>query len=614
MLTPLPRIVLALLIPCYTLTALAQDAPPAPGTYEGDGLTLTLTAADDGKLTGSVTLGDKKFPVTAAAEGATIRGTFDADGTAYPFVLKADAAGATFDSDGNTYKLKRRASNPLAKPKKPNPLAGGPRPPEPPAPAALPADSLVGTFSDGDGMSVTIAGGAGGVYDAVVSDDGHKTAFKLTSAGEKGYTGVMEEEGEKIAVTATLGEGGVLKVSADGETMTFRRQDQPNPGAPPGPPPGAPPSPKLPDDFNNTTPAPPPAEPPPPPADAPMPPRPGNVDEPPRAAAAAGKGGGVLLKPQFVGDPMLGTDAMQLLVPDGWRLTGGVGWRQHPQFPAYPDFAVTSADGSTAVTYFPDDPGIWFPDGDAMFPPGSTYLGNRVAPPAAPGDYVRTRFAPLRRGAKFADPVDLPRVAAVYFEAYGKAAGIQSEIRAAKVRLSYSAADGRPAEEDVYCVISYDSFAVAGKPMVAWNPLALYSFRAPAGQLEARTPMMQTVASSLKHELKWVNKYAQLKEVLQQQGLDAIAEAGKRSKIISQLNDDILKIRREVYENEQKAFQKANDAWCEYIGGMSTTYNPRTGTSVSAPNGAAVFQQGGNYYYTFDPNDPNVAGMQRVGG
>lgn len=589
-----PSTVLGIAFISLALAAVAQDAPHPSGTYEGDGLSLTFTPAEGGQFTGTVSLGDKKFPLTAAPAGAgggTLKGTFDAGGSAFPFTLKTDGTGgATFESDGNVYKLKRRSNNPLATRTKPNPLAAGPaKKPAPVATPPPPVDPLLGTFAGEDGVTVTISGGSGGVYDVVVNDAGDKTSLKLKSAGEKGYTGEMVEDGEKTAVTATL-DRDVLKVSAGGEKMEFRRKGAPASAAD----------------------APPPANAPPPPGgvrDAPPPPK---APAEPRAA----QGTGVWLKPLYVADDrMLKTNAIQFLAPDGWGITGGIGWRQHPQYPAYFDFVIRSADGTCAITYFPDDPCFWFPQGDATFPPGSSYLGSRVATPMSPAEYIRAKFGAARPGARFGEPQDLPKVAAACLEAYGNAPGIRAEMRAARMRMTFDL-HGASYEEDVYCVMEYVSFDAAGKAMMGWKPNVIYSFRAPAGTLDSRTPLMQMIASSLKPELPWVNKYLQLKEVLQKQGMDAIAEAGKRSKIVSQLNDDILKIRREVYENEQKAFQKANDAWCDYIGGMQNTVNPQTGQSISAPAGATVYQKGGSYYYTFDPNDPNAQaqGMTRVGG
>ena len=105
---------------------LAPHTPEAPsfaGSYKGDPLSLDLSG-DAAHLTGTMTLADKKFPVTAQADGGKLTGTFETDGNKFDFTATLDGNTLTLTSGGSTYTLKKpAAANPLARPEPRNPLA-----------------------------------------------------------------------------------------------------------------------------------------------------------------------------------------------------------------------------------------------------------------------------------------------------------------------------------------------------------------------------------------------------------------------------------------------------------------------------------------------------------
>ncbi|HET6249496.1 MAG TPA: hypothetical protein VFE47_17540 [Tepidisphaeraceae bacterium] len=95
---------------------------PFTGKYKGDQVALDLSDAG-GQVTGTLTVGDKKFPLAGKSDGGKLTGNFESDGTKFNFTAALDGTTLTLTSEGNTYTLKKPAVNPLARPQAKNPLA-----------------------------------------------------------------------------------------------------------------------------------------------------------------------------------------------------------------------------------------------------------------------------------------------------------------------------------------------------------------------------------------------------------------------------------------------------------------------------------------------------------
>jgi hypothetical protein len=106
------------------------------GVWTEGQLTLTLRAAADG-LQGELQLGDQKYPTTAAPTGASIYGTFAANGEKFIYAAKVSGDTMEFQSDGQTYHLQRQggAATPVAHK---NPLTARTAPAAAPAPVPAP--------------------------------------------------------------------------------------------------------------------------------------------------------------------------------------------------------------------------------------------------------------------------------------------------------------------------------------------------------------------------------------------------------------------------------------------------------------------------------------------
>jgi hypothetical protein len=104
------------------------------GRYVGEKLTVEMEQVA-GTYTGTITMGQQQFPMTATAAGQRLNGSFDANGDKFEFLATVDGNAMTLQTGGATYKLKRPAKNPLGgdgganplAPKPNNPLGGEPR-------------------------------------------------------------------------------------------------------------------------------------------------------------------------------------------------------------------------------------------------------------------------------------------------------------------------------------------------------------------------------------------------------------------------------------------------------------------------------------------------------
>lgn len=108
----------------------AGDEGSLAGKFSDGKLTIELTGAPGGALTGTILMGDQKFPMTARSNGdGRLTGQFDAGGDKFDFTGSVNGNTMTLQTGGTTYTLKKSGSrNPLAPdgdaPKPKNPLGG----------------------------------------------------------------------------------------------------------------------------------------------------------------------------------------------------------------------------------------------------------------------------------------------------------------------------------------------------------------------------------------------------------------------------------------------------------------------------------------------------------
>ncbi len=68
------------------------------------------------KYTGTLAQKDRKFPIVAAAVGNKLNGTFQSEGTRFPFTAVLNSATLSLSSEGTTYTLRKASADSLAHP------------------------------------------------------------------------------------------------------------------------------------------------------------------------------------------------------------------------------------------------------------------------------------------------------------------------------------------------------------------------------------------------------------------------------------------------------------------------------------------------------------------
>ncbi len=321
-----------------------------------------------------------------------------------------------------------------------------------------------------------------------------------------------------------------------------------------------------------------------------------------------------------VTDPAMGNEeAFRMLIPEDWHVEGGVVWRPELATLAYAAMRISSPSGPERVEIFPVVPLTWSERGYIGFPTGSLYLGQVVQPPADIPTFLQQAVLPQFRGEvnpRITGGEDLPEVAEE-LAASIQEPGATKKVVARRTRIEYQEG-GRWLEEDIYCVMVYaQTYLTPGVTM--WGPERLYSVRAEKGKLDARTPLLHAMGSSLWISPSWFNKYLQLREMWIQSQIAAIRSAGELSRYLSRTSDEISALRQEAWEQRQASQDRISERFSEHIRGVETYHDPFQDRPVQLPSGYSDVwvSRNGEYILSTDVNfNPNVATQgtwQRLG-
>lgn len=298
----------------------------------------------------------------------------------------------------------------------------------------------------------------------------------------------------------------------------------------------------------------------------------------------------ITLEPQTMTDPASKLEVATLLVPKGWTLKSDVLWR--PTMAQFVCLTTAVFDPKTGwgLRWLPMDrfnacPAIFNEARKQNNHPmsGGLELCDAVLSPA---DYIQQVVVPRYRkiaGVKVVDAQDLKELTQKIEEAKAdernnaRQNGYEMQYPAARVRIEYPGPGDSVFQEDIYCVLA-----------VTWNPQAnanvrnagfpgtqsflfypdrLYSFTAPKGQLEAASPLLQTILSSTRGTLKWDAYIGNINQMMQRAAIDDhMMEVASRA--------EITKIQQESFEARQKSQDKIAEQVGHLIRGTQAFNNP----------------------------------------
>lgn len=293
--------------------------------------------------------------------------------------------------------------------------------------------------------------------------------------------------------------------------------------------------------------------------------------------------------PVDVHDPMIENQrAFSVLIPEGWTLTGGIHWEPTLLPLAGAVVVVTDPTGSYALeTYFPNSFG--WTEG-SLIPQGDLWLGSIVMPPMTAQQALEQLVLPRIRSGY--DTIGVTNV---------DTSNLEGNVQGVRLRIAYSDGQGGAVEEEFVTTVTYMSAGSGASRIDNWGFGALYSLRAPAGQLDAALPLMEPIIASSDLDPLWFANYQAVFDMFIARGYEAIRSAAELSALISRNHAEISQVQMESWRHQQETYDRIHDNFVDYIrdtqrvntGGGSTTTTPSgvacrmgDGTIVVLPHGS----------------------------
>jgi len=319
--------------------------------------------------------------------------------------------------------------------------------------------------------------------------------------------------------------------------------------------------------------------------------------------------------------------SLTMLVPVDWQPQGGTNWNIKDKCNTLQtNFRATAPDGRS-IEFFPVFNWMWADDPQPlkMTAAQTAQYGQRpcdVMPPMSAADFARNNLRRYRPNAQLMGIEPAPKVLASFQEQarQGERAAQQYNLKqrikpdAVRARVRYNV-NGQPMEEWIVVATvitgtlgpSYNMRTMQMGQAYTYNCAAYVTgLRTPQGQLEASEKLFELIISTSRVNPQWqakVNGNAQAIQAIELKGVR------DRSAIISKNADDISKIRRETYENQQRSQDRISLQRSQATLGIETYRNPATGETVDLSNqyGQAWVNNRGEYLLSDQPGfDPSV--------
>jgi hypothetical protein len=172
------------------------------------------------------------------------------------------------------------------------------------------------------------------------------------------------------------------------------------------------------------------------------------------------------------------------------------------------------------------------------------------------------------------------------------------------VRYEYQAG-GQPWEEDVYVTLVYTPMQLG----TLWSVKSAYSFRAPKGQLDRLTPVMNTTVNTLRLSPDWYGGYMYVQKLFYDRMNQSIRNARAISDTITRNSEEIRQMFSDSYRQRCQSQDRISRSFSEYIRGVETYHNPYEDRPIQLPSGYtnAWVNRSGEYILSPQPGfDPNV--------
>ena len=312
-----------------------------------------------------------------------------------------------------------------------------------------------------------------------------------------------------------------------------------------------------------------------------------------------------------------GKEALKLLVPIGWNLSGGMVWNIPSRFGGITrDISVNRPDALVGFEFYPSVPYTWQSNTSFLPPIDSFYgvAGAYVLPRLSAAQYIEQRVLPK---------LPYSNVATLRFENLpGVAASLQTSIYqgsladAARARITFSS-NGTDFEGEIHVWINYfeqNVGSVIGL-LTNWTPERVFMMYAPVGQLDSAIPLLYPMAVSEVINPAWQKAIISVEELRQSGVQENLALTAQLSETISQNSQETFDLISDNFRQQSDANDQVHESYHQYIQGVETYVDPVAG-QIELPSGfAQVWSNSGTGEYVllndslFDPNtNANFAG------
>lgn len=330
-------------------------------------------------------------------------------------------------------------------------------------------------------------------------------------------------------------------------------------------------------------------------------------------------------------------EACRVLVPESWRVEGGISWNLNRMPPESAiAWRLVSPDQRCVVEQFPHMNLFW--SQDQLLCQSHMQMGSRINPPMPAGDFIRqflvNQLRPQASGLKVLDSGQLPQLAnetreitQYHLQVYNSISPMRFPFNvngdAARAKIRYSL-QGTEWIEEITVSISYVYSllpSMYGQTQAcSWIPIA-YSFRAPAGTFEEMLPLFRTITASRRENPAWATACTRFTASLTRRELANRQAIFDRMQQIRRSQSEVDDIIMDTYNRRNAAYDRIFDNYSQAVRGVDAYTDPVNHERVELPTGYPnAWTDGSSYVFSedagFDPNvelDGNWQQMQRIG-
>jgi hypothetical protein len=295
-----------------------------------------------------------------------------------------------------------------------------------------------------------------------------------------------------------------------------------------------------------------------------------------------------------------GIEAITMLVPEDWDVTGDVKWvLDNPIMPATVSFKASNPDGTEVFELFPSVALFWTDNEGLLnlFPEGSKYFGCEVSPLINPDDAFSKFIIPAYRSDVQILTISNKQQTQDMGQAASSQSPLQTSVIGGLMRMEYEK-NGSLVEDEMFCKVEALYIPVSGmtgtSTNINWGITNICSFSTAKGNLDTSSKIFETISRSTRVNPLWFNKYNEVVYYLIQNQIQQIRNAGEFSRILSQTSDEISSEMMQSYENQQSVNDRIANDWDQYIRGVDSYYDPVEERQVELPAGYANAWTDGN--------------------